>query len=90
MAVVSAHIMNFVEPIRDRKKLAQTKNMLRGEGRIRDLLLFTVGLNTAADIRPSATEGESFLGRPAAYQAPLLVAGTQAANHKGRLYSVPV
>ena len=39
--------MNFVEPIRDRKKIAQIKNLLRGEGRFRDLLLFTVGINTA-------------------------------------------
>ena len=39
--------MNFVEPIRDRKKIAQIKNLLRGEGRLRDLLLFTVGINTA-------------------------------------------
>ena len=36
--------MNFVEPIRDRKKIAQIKNLLRGEGRFRDLL-FTVGVN---------------------------------------------
>ena len=42
--------MNFVEPIRERKKLAQIKNQLRGEGRIRDLLLFTVGINTALRI----------------------------------------
>jgi integrase len=39
--------MNFVEPIRERKKVAQIKNLLRGEGRFRDLLLFTVGINTA-------------------------------------------
>jgi integrase len=41
------NFMNFVEPIRDRKKIAQIKNLLRGEGRFRDLLLFTVGNNTA-------------------------------------------
>ncbi|MGD8750079.1 MAG: hypothetical protein PVG14_01580 [Anaerolineales bacterium] len=39
--------MNFVEPIRDRKKIAQIKNLLRGQGRFRDLLLFTTGVNTA-------------------------------------------
>jgi len=39
--------MNFVEPIRDRKKIAQIKNQLRGERRFRDLLLFVVGINTA-------------------------------------------
>ena len=39
--------MSFVEPIRDRKKIAQIKNLLRGEARFRDLLLFTVGINTA-------------------------------------------
>lgn len=39
--------MNFVEPIRDRKKIAQIKNQLRGEGKFRYLLLFTVGINSA-------------------------------------------
>lgn len=39
--------MNFVEPIRDRKKIAQIKNLLRGEKRYRDLLLFTIGVNSA-------------------------------------------
>lgn len=42
--------MNFVEPIRDRKKIAQIKNILRGQGRYRDLLLFVVGINTALRI----------------------------------------
>ena len=42
--------MNFVEPIRDRKKIAQIKNLLRGQRRFRDLLLFTVGVNTALRI----------------------------------------
>jgi integrase len=42
--------MNFVEPIRDRKKIAQIKNLLRGQHRLRDLLLFTVGVNTALRI----------------------------------------
>jgi integrase len=42
--------MNFVEPIRDRKKIAQIKNLLRGQKRLRDLLLFVVGINTALRI----------------------------------------
>jgi integrase len=42
--------MNFVEPIRDRKKIAQIKNLLRGQQRFQDLLLFTVGINTALRI----------------------------------------
>ena len=42
--------MNFVEPIRDRKKIAQIKNLLRGQKRFRDLLLFVVGINTALSI----------------------------------------
>ena len=42
--------MNFVEPIRDRKKIAQIKNQLRGQGRFRDLLLFTYGINAALRI----------------------------------------
>jgi len=39
--------MNFVEPIRDRKQIARIKNLLRGQRRYRDLLLFVVGINTA-------------------------------------------
>jgi integrase len=39
--------MNFVEPIRSTKKIAQIKNLLKGESRYRDLLLFVVGINTA-------------------------------------------
>ena len=42
--------MNFVEPIRDRKKIAQIKNLLRGQQRYRDLFLFVVGINTALRI----------------------------------------
>ena len=42
--------MNFVEPIRDRKKIAQIKNLLRGQRRFRDLLLFVVGINSALRI----------------------------------------
>ena len=42
--------MSFVEPIRDRKKIAQIKNQLRGQMRFRDLLLFVVGINTALRI----------------------------------------
>jgi len=42
--------MNFVEPIRDRKKISQIKNLLRGQRRHRDLLLFVVGINTALRI----------------------------------------
>lgn len=39
--------MDFVEPIRDRRKVANIKNMLHGQGRFRDLLLFTIGVNSA-------------------------------------------
>jgi integrase len=42
--------MNYVEPIRDRKKIAQIKNLLRGQRRCRDLLLFVVGINSALRI----------------------------------------
>lgn len=42
--------MNFVEPIRDRKKIAQIKNQLRGQRRYRDFLLFVAGINTALRI----------------------------------------
>jgi integrase len=42
--------MNFVEPIRDRKKITQIKNQLRGQRCYRDLLMFVVGINTALRI----------------------------------------
>ena len=42
--------MNFVEPIRDPKKIAQIKNLLRGQNRYRDLLLFVTGINSALRI----------------------------------------
>ena len=42
--------MNFVEPIRDKKKIAQIKNLLRGQRRFRDLLLFVIGINSALRI----------------------------------------
>jgi integrase len=42
--------VNFVEPIRDPKKIAQIKNLLRGQGRYRELLLFVVGINRALRI----------------------------------------
>ena len=42
--------MNYVEPIRNRKKIAQIKNLLRGQNRFRDLLLFVVGINNALRI----------------------------------------
>ena len=42
--------MNFVDPIRDRKKIAQIKNQLRGQRRYRDLLLFVLGINKALRI----------------------------------------
>ncbi len=38
--------MNFVEPIRDKQDLRKIINWLRDQGRFRDLLLFTVGINT--------------------------------------------
>jgi integrase len=42
--------MDFVEPIRDKKKIAQIKNLLDGAKRHRDLLLFVVGINSALRI----------------------------------------
>lgn len=42
--------MNYVEPIRDRKKISQIKNLLRGRGNYRNLLLFVVGINSALRI----------------------------------------
>jgi len=47
---VFTEFLNFVEPIRDRKKIAQIKNLLRGQKRFRDLLLFVVGINSALRI----------------------------------------
>ena len=42
--------MDFVEPIRDVKKITQIKNMLRWSEKIRDLLLFELGINSALRI----------------------------------------
>ncbi len=42
--------MQFVEPIRDIKKVSQIKNMLKAENKIRDLLLFELGINSALRI----------------------------------------
>lgn len=39
--------MNFVDPIRDLKKLSQIKNVLRAEGKIKNLLLIELGINSA-------------------------------------------
>jgi hypothetical protein len=39
--------LNFVEPIRDRKTIAQIQNQLRGQRRYRDLLLFVVVVDSA-------------------------------------------
>ena len=49
-AYVHKKCMNFVEPIRDRKKIAQIKNQLRGQHQYSDLLLFVLGINTALRI----------------------------------------
>ena len=42
--------MDFVDPIRDKKKISQIKNQLDGAKRYRDLLLFVTGINTALRI----------------------------------------
>ncbi len=42
--------MQFVEPIRDKKKIEQIKNTLRWAGKIRDVLLFELGINSALRI----------------------------------------
>ncbi len=42
--------MNFVDPIRDPKRITHIKNLLKGQQRYRDLLLFTMGINTALRI----------------------------------------
>lgn len=42
--------MQFVEPIRDIKKVTQIKNILRWENNIRDLLLFELWINSALRI----------------------------------------
>ena len=49
-AYVHRIFMNFVEPIRDRKKITQIKNLLKGQENYRDLLLFVMGINTALRI----------------------------------------
>ncbi len=42
--------MEKVEPIRDKKKVGTIKSILKGNGKYRDLLWVTIGLNTALRI----------------------------------------
>jgi integrase len=42
--------MNFVKPIRDWKKKSKIKSLLCGKRRYWDLILFSVGINTALRI----------------------------------------
>jgi len=42
--------MEIVNPIKDIRKIEAIKNMLRGAGKIRDLLLFSLGVNSALRI----------------------------------------
>lgn len=42
--------MNFVEPLRSKHHIALIKNLLKGQSRFRDLLLFIVGMNSALRI----------------------------------------
>ena len=42
--------MKEVQPIRDTKKIDAMKSIMRGEGNYRDLLLFTLGINTGLRI----------------------------------------
>ena len=42
--------MNFVEPIQDRKKIAQIKHQIPEQHPYRDLLLLVVGINSALRI----------------------------------------
>ena len=39
--------MQFVDPIRDLRKVTQIKNTLKGANKIRDLVLFHLGINSA-------------------------------------------
>ncbi len=62
--------MDFVEPIRDRKKIAQIKNQLEGAGRYRDLLLFVVGINSALRVSDLLTlRIQNFIGSDGVIQA---------------------
>lgn len=47
---MSYNPMQFVEPIRDKKKIEQIKNNLKWAGKIRDLLLFHLGIASALRI----------------------------------------
>lgn len=42
--------MNFVDPIRDSKKISRIKNILKWDNNIRDLLLFELWINSALRI----------------------------------------
>jgi integrase len=42
--------MNYVEPIRDVKKIAKMKKLMRKEGKLKELVLFEVGIKTGLRI----------------------------------------
>ena len=62
--------MNFFEPIRDRKKIAQIKNQLRGQRRYRDLV---IDLNFVRDL---VRHLYSDFGRPSVELGRLLQTST--------------
>ena len=80
--------MNFVEPIRDRKKIAQIKNQLRGQRRYRDLLLFVLGINTALRISDLLELlVEQFLDDQPAAGDDFVVLGICMKDYRGRHHS---
>jgi integrase len=42
--------MNYVEPIRDVKKIARMKKLMRKEGKLKELVLFEIGIKTGLRI----------------------------------------
>jgi len=42
--------MNYVEPIRDVKKIERMKKLMRKEGKLKELVLFEIGIKTGLRI----------------------------------------
>jgi len=75
--------MNYVEPIRDRKKIAQIKNLLRGQKRFRIYCSSSSDKLRPADLRSVAASYWPFPGREGQGTTALLDKGTKTGQTTG-------
>lgn len=43
--------MNYVQPIRDVKKINRIKKLMRKEGKLKELVLFEIGINPSLPLK---------------------------------------